>query len=301
MYEKLAIGIDLGCTNIKGVLLNSEGLVLAEEKQDTVEHDDDHWKSLVKKMIAGFRVHAKQDVHAIGLSAPGLADVANSCISFMPGRLPGLEKFDWTSWVGERVYVLNDAHAALMAETTFGAAKNMQHAVLLSLGTGIGGGILIHGELYQGVSQMAGHIGHTTIDATDTSHDVTNMIGSIEDAFGNVSLSRRSHGKYHSTDALVDDYLKADPFASWVWLTSIQKLAVSIASTINILSPEAVILSGGITRAREALLEPLNSFLQLYEWRPGGKRTLIKLARFSELPGAIGAAGFALSKTNKKA
>jgi len=299
MSEKLAIGIDLGCTNIKGVLLNSEGLVLAEEKEDTNEQDDQHWKSLVKKMIGAFRVHAKQTVLAIGLSAPGLADVTNSFISYMPGRLPGLAKFNWSDWVGERVYVLNDAHAALMAEASFGAAKGLQHAVLLSLGTGIGGGVLINGELYQGVSQMAGHIGHTTIDATDTSHDVTNMVGSIEDAFGNVSLARRSHGKYQSTDALVFDYLKGNPFASWVWLTSIQKLAVSIASSINVLSPEAVILSGGITKAREALLEPLNSFLDLYEWRPGGKKTSIRLARFSELPGAIGAAGFALSKINK--
>ncbi len=300
MNNKLAIGIDLGCTNIKGVLINSDGFVLAEEKQDTQEQDDQHWKAVVKKMIGAFRVHTKHEVNAVGLSAPGLADLTNSCISFMPGRLPGLEKFDWTDWVGERVYVLNDAHAALMAETSFGAAKGIQHAVLLSLGTGIGGGILIHGELYQGVSQMAGHIGHTTINATETSHDVANMVGSIEEAFGNVSLSRRSHGKYQSTHALVDGYLKADPLASWVWLTSVQKLAVSIASTINVLSPEAVILSGGITRAKEALLEPLNAFLQLYEWRPGGKKTIIKLARFSELSGAIGAAGFAFSKVNNK-
>jgi glucokinase len=65
---------------------------------------------------------------------------------------------------------------------------------------------------------------------------------------------------------------------------------------INVLSPECVILSGGITQADEALLNPLRDFLDQYEWRPGGKKTLVKFAHFSDRAGAIGAAGFALSK-----
>jgi glucokinase len=82
-----------------------------------------------------------------------------------------------------------------------------------------------------------------------------------------------------------------------LWLSSVRKLAVSIASAINILSPEAVIIGGGIAQANDALMKPLQEFLELYEWRPGGKKTALKLAQFSDLAGAIGAAGFALSKT----
>ena len=181
----------------------------------------------------------------------------------MPGRLPGLENFNWSDWIGEKVVVLNDAHAAMMAEATFGAAKELQHAVLLSLGTGVGGGILINGQLYQGVSQMAGHIGHTTVNAETYNQDVTNMAGSIEDAIGNTTLPERSHGRYHSTEDLVRDFHKGDYFATWIWLSSVRKLAISIASTINILSPEAVILSGGIIQANDALLNPLQDFLAL--------------------------------------
>ena len=69
-----------------------------------------------------------------------------------------------------------------------------------------------------------------------------------------------------------------------------------IASIINILSPEAIILSGGIIQANDALLNPLTPFLERYEWRPGGKQTPVKFALFSDRAGAIGAAGFALSK-----
>lgn len=296
VMQSLAIGIDLGCTNIKGVLMDKEGNVLLEDIAETNEQDDKHWKGVVLRIVSDLKKKANQKIHAIGLSAPGLADDANTCINFMPGRLPGLENFKWSEWIHEEVHVLNDAHAAMMAEATFGAAKGLQHAILISLGTGVGGGILINGQLYQGVSQMAGHIGHMSIDADSTNIDVTSMPGSIEDAIGNVTLPIRSNGKYSSTEDLVRDYRNGDPFASWVWLTAVRKLAVAIASSINILSPEAVVLSGGIIQANDALVTPLQDFLALYEWRPGGKKTAIKLAHFSDRAGAIGAAGFAFSK-----
>lgn len=294
--HSLAVGIDLGCTNIKGVLVDKDGNILKDAIAETNEQDDQHWKIAVADMIADLKKATNQKIAAIGLSAPGLADTGNTCISYMPGRLPGLENFNWSHWIKEEVCVLNDAHAAMMAEATFGAAKGLQHAILISLGTGVGGGILINGQLYQGVSQMAGHIGHMTVNCDSPDLDVTNMPGSVEDAIGNVTLRIRSNGKYHSTEDLVNDYRKGDPFASWVWLTSVRKLAVCIASTVNVLSPEAIILSGGIIQANDALLKPLKDFLSLHEWRPGGKQTPIKFAHFSDRAGAIGAASFAFLK-----
>lgn len=294
--KSLAIGIDLGSTNIKGVLIDPEGNVLQDARNETNEQNDNHWKNAVVEMVRDFEKKAGGKVAVIGLSAPGLADATNQCISFMPGRLPGLENYQWSQLLNERVWVINDAHSALMAEAAFGVAKGLRHVVLLSLGTGVGGGILINGELYQGVSQMAGHIGHVTVNADTSARDITNMPGSIEDAIGNATVTERSNGKYHTTEELVNDYRKGDPFAEQVWLTSVRRLAVCIASIINVLSPECVVLSGGITQANEALMNPLRNFLDQYEWRPGGKQTPIKVARFSDRAGAIGAAGFALSK-----
>jgi len=298
MNDNLSIGIDLGCTNIKGVLIDSTGNVLMECKEQTHEADDRHWKQAVSQLITKLEQDAPGPVTHVGLAAPGLANGTNSCISFMPGRLPGLEHFEWSAQLGRTIHVLNDGHAALMAEATFGVARGIRHAVLFSLGTGVGGAILIDGKLYQGAFQMAGHLGHITVDAGHSGRDVTNMVGSIEDAIGNVSLSARTFGTYASTDDLVNDYLGGNVLATWWWLSSVQKLSAAVASTINALAPEMIILSGGITQARDALLKPLQSFMDLYEWRPAAKKTEIRLAHFSDLAGAIGAAGFAISKNS---
>lgn len=293
-----AIGIDLGCTNIKAVLVNEEGKILHELRRETNEPDDRHWKKSVADLIKDLRNQSDRVV-AIGLCAPGLANENNTCIACMPGRLPGLENFNWSEFTHEDIAVLNDAHAAMTAEASFGAARGMKHAILLTLGSGVGGGILIDGKLYQGLSQMAGHIGHITVDANTPLRDVTNMPGSIEDAIGNITIAQRSHGRFTTTFELIEAYKRGDTFASWLWLDSVRKLAISIASAINIVSPEVVIIGGGIGQAGDDLINPLQQFLDLYEWRPGGKQTRIAPARFSDLAGAMGAAAFALSKKIK--
>jgi glucokinase len=299
IMKRIAIGVDLGCTNIKAVVVDEDGKILLEERRETNEQDDRYWKGAVKDVIGNFKKEFPGAIRTIGLCAPGLANPDNSCIECMPGRLPGLENFIWSDFTKENIFVLNDAHAALTAEASFGAAKGMQHALLLTLGSGVGGGILINGSLYQGLSQMAGHFGHTTVEANAYSRDVTNMPGSIEDAIGNITILHRSHGKFNTTFELIEAYKRGEIFATWLWLSSVRKLAISVASAINMLSPEVVIIGGGIAQAGDVLMTPLINFLELYEWRPGGKQTPLKAARFSDMAGAIGAAAFALSKTNK--
>lgn len=291
-----AIGIDLGCTNIKAVLVDEDGNVVEQVRQETREQDDRFWKASIRKIIGQLRKGNDKDI-AIGLCAPGLANADNTCIQCMPGRLPGLENFNWSDFTSERVHVLNDAHAALTAEAAFGAGKGMKHAILITLGSGVGGGLLINGSLYQGTSQMAGHVGHMTVDASAHSRDVTNMPGSIEDAIGNITISQRSYGKFETTFDLIEAYRRGDTFGTWLWLDAVRKLAISIASSINLVAPEAVIIGGGIGQAGEALMKPLETFLEFYEWRPAGKSTPLKPAYFSDMAGALGAAAFALSKT----
>lgn len=292
-----AIGIDLGCTNIKAVLIDEAGNVLKESRQETREQDDQFWKASVRKVVEDLKKQSREPVSAIGLCAPGLANPENTGIACMPGRLPGLENFNWSSFTGERIHVLNDAHAALIAETSFGAGKGLRHALLITLGSGVGGGLLINGTLYQGMSQMAGHFGHTTVDASAHSRDVTNMPGSIEDAIGNITIAQRSYGRYETTLDLIEAYRAGEDFATWLWLDSVRKLAISIASGINLIAPEAVIIGGGIGQAGDALMKPLKTFLDMYEWKPDGKSTRLVAAHFSDMAGAIGAAGFAFSKT----
>lgn len=294
-----AIGIDLGGTNIKGVLVTNEGHVMEQATQATALSNgkSGNWKEVVLQIVKELKDKSREKVKAIGLAAPGLPNDANTAICVMPGRLEGLENLVWSDYLGEKeVWVLNDAHAALMAEVTFGAGKGVGNAIMLTLGTGVGGGILINGQLFQGNYQMAGHIGHIVLDSHNDDLDITGIPGSLEDAIGNASVAKRSFGRFTSTYALVDAYREGDSLATYVWLNSVRKLAVGLCSLCNLLSPDLIILGGGITKAGDALYNPLADFMDVYEWKNVGKKTPVIQAHFGEMAGAIGAAGFALNR-----
>jgi len=292
------IGIDIGGTYIKGVLIYEN-----EIKQKITKETNDQsgqWKQTTAEILQhliGNTGKVDPGIRCVGLSAPGLTDNENRTISCMPGRLEGLEHFDWSSFLKQDVHVLNDAHAALVAESRWGVAADIPNVVMLTLGTGIGGGLLINGQLQQGFLHRAGHLGHISIDSASESRGITGITGNLEDAVGEATLSKRSLGKYKSTRDLVDAYLAGDTWATYVWLTTVRKLALGIVSFCNVISPDLVVLAGGITKAKKHLLDPLSAFMDLYEWRPGGQATPVKLAKFEELAGAIGAALFARSRT----
>ena len=166
---------------------------------------------------------------------------------------------------------------------------------MLTLGTGVGGAILIDGKPYQGAFNKAGHIGHMVVDHQGDA-DVTGMPGSLEECIGNCTIEKRSNGKFTSTQELLNAYHQGDQFAKAVWLKSINQLSLALASITNILSPEIISLGGGITEAGKSLFEPLETFMDQYEWRAGGNKTKIVKATYGDLAGAIGAAGFALKK-----
>ncbi|MGK6351499.1 ROK family protein [Parapedobacter sp. DT-150] len=300
MKMTTAIGIDLGGTNIKGVLVNTVGQIVDQVIKSTecamAGSADDQWKKTILQMVSALKERGAP-VAAIGIAAPGLPNDANSAIRLMPERLDGLEHFVWADYLKEKsVWVLNDAHAALIAEATFGVGKGLKNIVMLTLGTGVGGGILIDGKLYQGNGQLAGHLGHMTLDADNENAGITGMPGTLEDAVGNATVGKRSFGRFTSTHDLVDAYRKGDHFATYVWLNTVRKLALSLCSLSNLLSPELFILGGGITNTGDALYEPLADFMKVYEWKNSGKTPPVLQAHYSDMAGAVGAAGFALAR-----
>ena len=290
--SEFVIGIDLGGTRIKAVAINKQGNILYQHYQPTNDGEDTIWKSAIATSVNELQKKLKSSNTLIGISAPGLPNDGNSAIAYMPGRLQGLENFIWSDFLNAKTYVLNDAISALMAEAHYGAAKNRKNVVMLTLGTGVGGAILIDGKPYQGAFNKAGHIGHMVIDS-DGEADCIGMPGSLEDAIGNCSIAKRSSGKFYSTHALLESYRNGDHFAKEIWLTSVKKLAIALAALTNILSPEMIILGGGITEAGSDLFEPLEKFMSKYEWRAGGNQTEIVKARYGDLAGAVGAACFA--------
>ena len=120
------------------------------------------------------------------------------------------------------------------------------------------------------------------------------MPGALECAIGNWNIRDRTGGRFATTHALLDAYRSGDEFARSVWLASIRALACALASFINILDPEAIILGGGIAQAGDALFDPLREELAQVEWRPAGHAVRILPAKLGEWAGAIGAAREAL-------
>lgn len=290
--QEIILGVDLGGTRIKVVALDQQGTILHQFNQPTNDGDECLWKNTIAKAVEETKTKLNCTCSSIGISAPGLPNHNNTAIAFMPGRLQGLENFIWSDFLNARTFVLNDAIAAMLAEARYGAAQNRRNVAMVTLGTGVGGAILIDGKPYQGAFNKAGHLGHMVIDS-DGDTDCIGIPGSLEEAIGNCSIEKRTAGKFTSTHQLLEAYRQGDTFAAEVWLTSVKKLAVGLASLTNILSPEMIILGGGITDAANDLFEPLEKYMSLYEWRAGGNKTEIVKARFGELSGAVGAACFA--------
>lgn len=295
MSKQISIGIDLGGTRIKGVAVDATGTILHQTYTPTNDGEGEVWKGAIKIAVEDLKQKLNTDKITVGISAPGLPNKDNTTIAFMPGRLDGLENFYWSEYLQNPVWVLNDGVAALVAEAKTGAAKESTNAILVTLGTGVGGALLINKQPYQGSFNKAGHIGHMVIDSNDDC-DVTGMPGSLEECIGNCSIEKRTNGKFTSTQDVLNAYKNGDELAKNVWLTSVRKLAAGLASVSNFISPDTIIVGGGIAEANEELFIPLNKWFDEFEWQPGGIRPQIIKAVHGDLAGAIGAACFAMEK-----
>ena len=287
-----SIGVDLGGTNIKIVVISSEGHVLDYLTCDTADAEGS-WAETIKSQLESIRNKRGNSPCHIGLAAPGLAARDARSIAYMQGRLQGLQGFVWQDFLATPVVVLNDAHAALLGEAWQGAAKGFRNVILLTLGTGVGGAVLVDGRLIKGQIGRAGHLGHVSVNS-DGAPDIVNTPGSLEQMIGNYNLAERSGGRFTSTRKLVEAHLAGDNAATAVWLRSVFHLAAAIASFINAFDPEIVIVGGGIAQAGAALFEPLRKELDHFEWRPMGHQVQVIPAALGEKAGAIGAAYHAI-------
>jgi glucokinase len=290
---QLAIGIDLGGTHIKAALLERGTGTLVQTR--SLPTCDGEWSGSeplfahrVRNLVHELEAVAGGGPLPVGLCAPGIAHPGGRYVDWMPGRMHGLEKFDWPVFLAREVRVLNDAHAALLGEAWVGSARGCQDVIMLTLGTAVGGAILSGGKLLRGHLGRGGHMGHISIHA-DGEQDAFQTPGSLDSFLGNQTLRQRTQGRYHSTDSLVAAALGGNSAAQVIWGDSVRYLAVAVASLINVLDPEMVILGGGIAGgAGDALLTPLQHYLDHYEWRPGGHRVRLLLASAGEWAGAIG-------------
>jgi len=285
-----SIGVDLGGTNIKTVAVSPAGEVQEFLTSDTADLEGS-WPETIRKQLDTIEQSLGQAPCEIGVASPGLAATDGRSIAHMQGRLNGLEGFVWTDFLKTQrpVFVLNDAHAALLGEVWQGAAKGFSNVILLTLGTGVGGAVLADGRLLKGHIGRAGHLGHITVNS-DGNPDIVGTPGSLEEMIGNYNISERSKGRFNSTRELVEAHLRGDKDATSIWLRSVFHLAAAVASFINAFDPEIVIIGGGIAKAGPALFEPLANYLDKFEWRPMDNRVRVISASLGDKAGAIGAA-----------
>ena len=284
-----ALGCDIGVTNVKVVRVTTGGQLLSRHTADTSAQSPD-WPDGVRRLLR--QIEAEHGpATSLGLAAPGLAAPDGTSIYWMQGRLGEVQGLNWTQFLARPTFVpvVNDAQAALLGEVWQGAARGSRNVVLLTLGTGVGGAVIVDGRLLRGHLGRAGHLGHVSLDV-DGPPDVTNCPGSLEHFIGNVTIAERTGGRFKTTHDLIAASQAGDALAERVWLRSVRYLAAAVASLINVTDPEVVIVGGGIARAGPALFDPLTEYLAQYEWRPHGRVARVVPAALGEYAGALGAA-----------
>jgi glucokinase len=292
-----AIGIDLGGTNIKAVAANEAGEVLGQSDAETRDDGGVAWAGRTRALIEALEGRIGHPAGCFGIASPGMVARDGRSMASVSGHLESLQGFDWFDFLQteRKVFLINDAHAALLGEVWKGAAAGARDALLITLGTGVGGAILTGGRLLIGNLGRGGHLGHICLDV-DGEPDSLGVPGTLEEAIGNRTLAKRSDGLFTSTKQLVAAHVAGDPNASRIWLRSVYQLACAVTSLINVIDPEVVIIGGGVARAGESLFGPLNLYLDQIEWRPEGSRVRVLPAALGNIAGAIGAARGAMQK-----
>jgi glucokinase len=314
----LYIGIDLGGSNISAALLTPAGKVLHFLKTETLAQQG--YKRVVQRMIdlaLQLQQEAKQDsrlVKAVGVGVPGVLAIKAGMVLYSP-NLPGWKNIPLLKMlkVGLKKPVLmdNDANVAALGERIFGAGKGCDHVVVYTLGTGVGGGIIIDGNIFHGFKDGAGELGHTTI-LPDGPVCACGNRGCLEAlvsgtaiarfgreilASGKITLMRDLCGNKPealSAKTVFEAAKRKDPVALELVNQTGVYLGIAVANIINLLNPELIIISGGVSIAGETLLRIVRAEVKRRALKVLFQNVKIVKAELEDKAGVFGAAGIAI-------
>lgn len=292
--ERCAIGIDLGGTKINGGLVDQSGQILTTLRRPTPVQDGPAGVlQAIKEMTAQLLKQAgSSQVVGIGLGIPGVLDREAGRVIFSPNlvwhNVPVLDTF---REFGLPVDMDNDVRCHALGEMHFGAGRGFRDFLLVTLGTGIGAGIVLNGELYRGGSGMAGEIGHIPLRPGGPVCGCGKR-GCFEALCSGKNIGRRAReaGIADSSRTLFEKAGAGDPAARELVDQVVYDLALGLAAYVNLLNPRRIIVGGGVAAAGDLLFEPLRRYVDA-ETMPGIKGTYdIVPARFGTEAGVIGAA-----------
>jgi len=298
MGDLFAVGVDVGGTDIKCVLMTSAGQPLAELRYPSPDRGPRLVNALldvVASSVEELRRAAPEPPSAVGVVVPGIVDEKL-------GLALHSENLGWsdvpmrqllTDHMGCPVAFGHDVRAAGLAEMRVGAGVGLSDVVTIAIGTGVAAAVFIHGEIYRG-SGLAGEIGHLGIGNDELCR--CGARGCVEASGSAAAVSRRyaaaSGDLVNSAAEVVRRMESGDPVARSVWSDAVCALAVAVSWTAAVLAPEAVILGGGLAAAGLTLLDPLRSAVANRLGRLQSPELL--LSSLGPLAGAIGAAFLAL-------
>lgn len=314
MAGRRVIGLDAGGTKLLGGVVEAGGDVLARVRRFWRGEDTPALLDVLVDAIEELRGAVEGGVDAVGVGVPSLVDFERG-VSLASVHLP-LADVAVRDLLAERlelpVIVDNDANCAVVGEHRLGAARGASDAVMLTLGTGIGGGLVLGGRLYRGGFGAAGEIGHMVVDADGPpcQGGCPNR-GCLEalasgSAIGRAgeqaareepgsALGRALAGGREITGSLVTELgHDGDPAARRVIQEAGRWLGVGIASVVNVFNPEVVVVGGGVVAAGDLLLEPARAEMRARALAPSRDAVRIVPAHFGEESGVIGAAALAL-------
>ena len=310
--KRCAVGVDFGGTFVKLARVDEHGAIGARASFATTSLKGvDRWLDEVERHVGALLADMPADMEwaGIGVGVPGFVNYAKGFVHDLT-NVPG-----WTAVplaellnkrFGKTARVDNDVNAMAVGECTFGAGQSYQHAVFITLGTGVGGGLLINNSLYRGAYSLAGEIGHVSIDMNGVVSPTGR--GGVEQYVGNKriveralreidagrpsSILERAGGKRAGvTPKIICEAAEAgDELARDIFDFVADCLATMMASVSYLLQPQAFIIGGGVAAAGPILFDPLRRHLDQRLSPYFTERLVIKRAELGNDAGVIGAA-----------
>jgi len=317
---KPILAIDLGGTKIIAAIVSSQGQVMAREYYPTLAGEGP--QSVIDRILfaidhlLSLRNIDLSQLDSISIAAAGAIDLDKGVITISP-NLPGWHDIPLRDIVNRKYKVntllINDASAAALGEYHFGAGKGVNNLIYLTVSTGIGGGIIINGELYLGPSGSAGEIGHMTIDINGPRGSCGN-IGCLETLASGTAVAREAirrigQGEESSLTDMVEGKIEnitaekvsmaaqgGDSLASDVISEAATYLGVGMVNLVNIFNPEMIIVGGGVAQIGDLLLDPVRQVVKERAFQLSAQAVRIVPAQLGDNAGVLGAAVFALQQ-----
>jgi len=319
----LVLGIDLGGTKILSAVIDGRGKVFFRHQAATLAARGP--SAVLAAMIESARkVIGKVDgeVAAVGIGAAGLVDSKHGIVHISP-NLPGWTdvplRLEIETGLGRPVFILNDAHAAAVGELEFGAGRGCRHFIFITVSTGIGGGLVLDGKLYEGSGSLGGEIGHMVI-ADDGPECTCGNRGCWEMLASGKALEREARRRIASgAKTTIVDYchserseesvprpldcitakaihasaLAGDALALELIMRNAYYLGVGLANIVNIFNPERIVIGGGLSNLGDLLLKPAIEEAGRRAFKQPFEAVRFVTAELGADAGVIGAAAYA--------